>query len=59
MAAVKKTETPKISNTTITTSRPVSMMTAIEGDKSHDKKKVIIVGAVVILLVALIIWKRK
>lgn len=51
MAAVKKTETPKIS---ITTSRP-----AIEGDKSHDKKKVIIVGAVVILLVALIIWKRK
>lgn len=52
MAAVKKTETPKIS---ITTSRPVSMMTAIEG----DKKKVIIVGAVVILLVALIIWKRK
>ncbi|MBO5847847.1 MAG: hypothetical protein J6R17_01370 [Bacteroidales bacterium] len=59
MAAVKKTETPKITNTTITTSKPVYMMTAIEGDKSVDKKKLAIVGIAAVILVALILWKRK
>ncbi len=59
MAAVKKTETPKITNATITTSKPVYMMTAIEGDKSVDKKKLAIVGIAAVILVALILWKRK
>lgn len=59
MAAVKKTETPKITNTAITTSKPVYMMTAIEGDKSVDKKKLAIVGIAAVILVALILWKRK
>lgn len=61
MAAIKKTETPKIANATSATTAagPVAMKTVLNDDKSDNKKTLVIVGAVVVLTVALILWKRK
>lgn len=61
MAAIKKTETPKIAIATSATTAagPVAMKTVLNNDKGDNKKTLVIVGAVVVLTVALILWKRK
>lgn len=61
MAAVKKTETPKIAIATSATTAagPVAMKTAGNDNKGADKNTLVIVGTVVVLTVALILWKRK